>query len=376
MTSRPDLATSRAAAERSVAAARPQPGRSGSPARRRLLAAGVLAAPLVALGALSAAPAFASASRAAGAANVASVAHRAASGASGASGTSPGSYSKQSALQSKDEARQSGDPVQPIDTHPSSAQLSEGRTLFEENCSSCHGAEAKGSNLAPNLQGLGPGVPYLWMSNGWMPLAVPTSQPINKPPLFTKQQMVDIAEWVGTRKPGGQPIWSVDLSHASLSSGLDLFALNCAPCHTITGAGDALSDGNFAPSLHGVSATQVAEAVRQGPGEMPPFGQFQISNKQLADIAAYVTQEIQHPESPGGASLGGVGPVAEGFIGLFIGVGACILAAMWIGERNDDSDEDGKQAGHGAGTHAAAGAGDGDGHGPNLPGGTTVGAEQ
>ena len=32
--------------------------------------------------------------------------------------------------------------------------------------------------------------------------------------------------------------------------------------------------------------------------------------------------------------LGGVGPVAEGFVALLIGVGVLVLVCFWIGERS------------------------------------------
>jgi len=60
-----------------------------------------------------------------------------------------------------------------------------------------------------------------------------------------------------------------------------------------------------------------------------------------------VTRYIEHPRDPGGLGLGGVGPVAEGFVGLFVGVGLCVLAAFWIGDRTPrDLEEDGAD-GHG-----------------------------
>ena len=49
---------------------------------------------------------------------------------------------------------------------------------------------------------------------------------------------------------------------------------------------------------------------------------------------SYVTGRIQHPANPGGAGLGGVGPVAEGFVALLIGVGGLVLICFWIGERS------------------------------------------
>ena len=42
---------------------------------------------------------------------------------------------------------------------------------------------------------------------------------------------------------------------------------------------------------------------------------------------------IQHPVNQGGLGLGGIGPVAEGFIGLLFGVGGIMLVAFWLGDR-------------------------------------------
>jgi ubiquinol-cytochrome c reductase cytochrome c subunit len=126
-----------------------------------------------------------------------------------------------------------------------------------------------------------------------------------------------------------------------VAEGFSLFALNCAPCHTITGAGDALADGIQAPPLHGVTKTMVWEAVRTGPGNMPRFGPGTLSSQQITDVIGYVVKHIERPYSPGGLSLGGVGPVAEGFVGLFVGVGACLLAAFWVGDRTETEPEDG-----------------------------------
>ncbi len=219
-------------------------------------------------------------------------------------------------------------------------QLQEGRTLFDENCSSCHGINAAGSKLAPGLRGLGAGVINLWVSSGWMPLANPGAEPARKPALFNSQQTNAISEYVASLSKGGIPILYPDLKGASVEEGFSIFALNCAPCHTITGAGDALSNGLYAPPLHGLTSTQVAEAVRSGPNNMPVFSTGVISKSQLKDLVAYVTKYIEHPDNPGGLGLGGVGPVAEGFIGLFIGVGLCLLVAFWIGDRTEKEEKE------------------------------------
>ena len=63
-------------------------------------------------------------------------------------------------------------------------------------------------------------------------------------------------------------------------------------------------DGAYAPSLHLATPTQIVEAIRSGPGNMPHFGPGNITDPQARDIAAYVTGVIQHPVNRGGFGPG------------------------------------------------------------------------
>jgi ubiquinol-cytochrome c reductase cytochrome c subunit len=219
-------------------------------------------------------------------------------------------------------------------TRATAAQIKEGESLFVENCSSCHGLGATGSQLAPNLVGLGPATIDFWVSTGRMPLAEPVVQPVRKPSRFTESQTLDIVAYITSLGSGGPLIPNINgYQKASISEGASLFALNCAGCHTITGAGDALANSAYAPSLHQATAEQVAEAIRTGPANMPRFNSGNISNSQMLAIVKYVTQGIQKPANIGGFGLGGIGPVAEGFVGLLIGVGLLMLVCYWIGDR-------------------------------------------
>jgi ubiquinol-cytochrome c reductase cytochrome c subunit len=209
-----------------------------------------------------------------------------------------------------------------------------GQALFAANCSSCHGPDALGTDRAPNLQGLGAGTVDFWVSTGRMPLANSSVQATRKPARFNRLQTLEIAAWVQSLTPGqGTQVPIINTNNADLEAGNTLFTLNCAACHTITGAGDALMDGAYAPSLHLATPTQVVEAIRSGPGNMPHFGPGDITNTQARDITAYVTGVIQHPVNRGGFGLGGIGPVGEGFVGLLIGVGILMLVCFWIGDR-------------------------------------------
>ena len=219
---------------------------------------------------------------------------------------------------------------------PPSSYIAPGHILFEQNCSTCHGTDATGSAIAPDLQGVGAGTVDFWLSTGRMPLANASEAAVEKPPRFTNTQILQIVAFVNSLHPPGMgniAIPRVDLSNTNLTEGNDLFVLNCAACHTITGSGDAIAENNYAPSLHNATATQVVEAMRTGPGNMPRFGPGTLTDQQVADIVAYVTGPIQKPANHGGLGLGGVGPVAEGFIALLVGVGGLMLVAYWLGDR-------------------------------------------
>jgi ubiquinol-cytochrome c reductase cytochrome c subunit len=211
--------------------------------------------------------------------------------------------------------------------------IAPGEALFAANCASCHGGDAAGTERAPNLQSLGAGTVDFWVSTGRMPLANSNIQANAQRPRFNNLQSLEIAAFVQSLAPGGVKVPVVNLSNANVGNGARLFTLNCAACHTITGAGDALADGVYAPSLHYATSRQIVEAVRSGPGNMPHFGPGNISNAQVRDITAYVHSYIQHPVNRGGFGLGGIGPVGEGFVGLLIGVGALMLVCFWIGDR-------------------------------------------
>jgi ubiquinol-cytochrome c reductase cytochrome c subunit len=216
------------------------------------------------------------------------------------------------------------------------ASVARGHILFQENCASCHGPRALGSTRAPNLQGLGAATVDFWVSTGRMPLAFPTAQANTKPPRFTRPEVLDIVKYVTSLAPGGPGIPYVDLKKANQGSGFSLFATNCAGCHAITGVGDALTNGLHAPSLdrHDLSATQVAEAMRTGPGNMPRFAPGQLNQQQITDLVGYVVNGgIQKPYDKGGHGLGHVGPITEGFVGIFGGLGAMLALLWWIGER-------------------------------------------
>jgi len=223
---------------------------------------------------------------------------------------------------------------------PSPKLIGLGEALFMENCASCHGTQADGIpangtvGAYPDLVGLGPATIDFWVVSGRMPSANPrVVEAARRQPRLTPNQALAIAAWVNSLAPSYPLIPNPNLANANVSDGAALFALNCASCHTIEGDGDALASSTFSPSLRNIPAFQVVEAIRTGPANMPRFT-GNLSDQQVLDVTKYVTTEIQHPNNPGGFGLGGLGPVAEGFVGLLLGVGVLVLVCYWIGERS------------------------------------------
>jgi len=226
--------------------------------------------------------------------------------------------------------------------NPPTSYAAAGKLLFDQTCSSCHGTDANGvgpsgaATIGPNLQGVGTATVDFWVTTGRMPAAdVAAVEAERKPPKLTDKEALEVAAYINSLDPAVPAVPTPHLKGANVATGASLFAANCAACHTITGAGDALAFGTNAPSLQNrsVTAQQVAEAVRIGPANMPRFS-GNLSDQQVRDVVAYVKENIQHPASPGGAGLGGVGPVAEGFVALLLGVGGLALICFWIGERS------------------------------------------
>jgi ubiquinol-cytochrome c reductase cytochrome c subunit len=112
---------------------------------------------------------------------------------------------------------------------------------------------------------------------------------------------------------------------------MSLFRTNCAMCHGATGPGGALTDGKFAPSLSGSTPARRSEAMISGPSNMPVFNDANLTPDEKRDVIAFL--DAQRDGSPGGADLGGVGPVSEGLWVWVVGMGLLIGCAVWIGAK-------------------------------------------
>ena len=222
----------------------------------------------------------------------------------------------------------------------SSAQLREGKQLFDTSCVSCHGANLQGvTDHGPSLIGVGEAAVYFQVSTGRMPAMRGEAQAPRKDPIFDESQVESIGAYVEANGGGPVVVRNQDGSIAmrslrgdDLGRGGDLFRLNCASCHNFTGKGGALSSGKFAPELGPANEQQILTAMLTGPQNMPKFADRQLSFEAKRDIIGYV-KTVTEERAPGGYGLGGFGPAPEGMAIWIIGMVAAIGLALWIGAR-------------------------------------------
>ena len=217
-----------------------------------------------------------------------------------------------------------------------SLAVQQGRALYLQSCSSCHGLNAEGGSDAPSLIGVGAAAVDFQVGTGRMPLANPGAQAPRKPPVFTQAQIDQLAAYVASLGPGPaipKPE-QYNPSDGDVQEGGDLFRTNCSQCHNASGQGGALSRGKYAPSLEGVTPKHMYEAMLTGPESMPVFGDSQLTPDQKRDIIAFITTIRQQPD-PGGFGLGRIGPVSEGLVVFLVGMTLLVGFAIWIGARHE-----------------------------------------
>lgn len=218
------------------------------------------------------------------------------------------------------------------------AVVERGEQLFAVRCVSCHGAGGSGiEGLAPDIRGQGAAGAHYWITSGRMPAeeGLP-KQSVRKESPFTDDEITALVAYVASLGDG-PPIPTVDPDAGDLARGGELFRLNCAACHQAALAGGALSYGRNAPTLQPVTAVQVAEALELGPGQMPVFDYF--TEDEVNSLTAYIL-DLQEDDSPGGFSLGRIGPIPEGFVAIVGGLGLIVLFSVWIGSGRPQEDDD------------------------------------
>lgn len=223
------------------------------------------------------------------------------------------------------------------DTRQLSTAAQEGKALFDNSCTTCHGRNAEGvEGRGPSLVGVGSAAVEFQVGTGRMPMTRQESQAEQKPPQFDETQTKQLGQYIqelggGPQIPSGELTEDLDQNPDALARGGQLFRLNCTSCHQYYGAGGALSSGKYAPSLHDATEQEIYAAMLTGPQNMPVFGDNEITPQEKREIVTYVTQQIQEDKAPGGLfNLGGYGPVTEGLAIFLVGITVLVFTALWI----------------------------------------------
>lgn len=209
------------------------------------------------------------------------------------------------------------------------ALVGEGRRLFADACSSCHGQDARGiAGRGPSLRGVGELAADFYLRTNRMPLDDPQDQPSRHPSsALSTQQKRALVAFVGSF--GGPEIPAVHPESGSLSLGRELFAERCAGCHQVVARGGQVTGAQI-PDLQGSAPIDVAEAVDIGPYVMSSFRS--LTDREVDSIARYV-QYSKDPEDRGGWGIGHIGPIPEGMVTWLLGAAALLLTIRIIGER-------------------------------------------
>jgi ubiquinol-cytochrome c reductase cytochrome c subunit len=205
-----------------------------------------------------------------------------------------------------------------------------GQALFLQSCASCHGAQGQGG-AGPAIANAGAALTDYVLRTGRMPISAPNEPSRRGPRIFDDDEIQAIVAYVSSLGQG-PAIPQVVTGAGNLSNGRELFTANCAACHGATGAGGAVGGNFVAPPLYQADAQTVGEAVVSGPGPMPVFN---FSPDDLNSLVAYV-ESLKNPPHPGGLAVAEVGPVAEGFLALLVGLVTLLGLARWIARGSDD----------------------------------------
>lgn len=200
----------------------------------------------------------------------------------------------------------------------------DGRMLYQRDCAFCHGPNGE------KLQGMGEAEVDYAISTGRMPIE-PGQERERRPSKYSPAEREAILDFLAPAIAGGPEIPAVDPEDGDRRRGAELFLAECASCHQWAGEGGALLSLE-APALHQATPTQIGEAIRTGPVNMPAFSEETIDDQELDDIAAYILY-LRDPDDRGGWDIWHLGPFAEGLVALGIALTTLVLGLVWIGER-------------------------------------------
>ncbi|MDO8689193.1 MAG: c-type cytochrome, partial [Dehalococcoidia bacterium] len=174
-----------------------------------------------------------------------------------------------------------------------------GYMVFENKCSACHGKNAEGSAVGPDIRNMAIGAQFVY---AWIldPSGVTSAATMPKVPL-TEKEAADVTAFVMSYRDGtasaniaaSQKLAPPAKAAPAVQSapgapggnavnGKALFTgKTCSACHGQDGHGTAA-----APGVVGISGDAVRKQLRTPSGKMPAFGTSQLSDTDMADLIA------------------------------------------------------------------------------------------
>ncbi|MBA3372015.1 MAG: c-type cytochrome [Euzebyaceae bacterium] len=204
-----------------------------------------------------------------------------------------------------------------------SAERTQAGNIYASQCATCHGAEGAGGvtsagDPVPPLAG-NPDVtvPYidLVIRVGRMPPAGDPYDNRSREVLLDAEQRRLVTAYIAEEfaLEGSVPT----VGEGDPVTGREVFAANCAQCHGSSGAGGVAGAGAWTPPVVNADPVTIAEAIRVGPFQMPAFNSQQITDAEIADVAAFLEVVSQEEGTPAG--LVELNPVyASGFAAVFV----------------------------------------------------------
>ena len=178
------------------------------------------------------------------------------------------------------------------------SRLSDGLTLYAENCTSCHGVNMEGTTLAPSLDTetlratesyeiarlIEQGVPGTLMA-GW-DNALDDAQVDALVALILRWPEIQLAG-VAIPVVEAEPL---DMSPEAIASGQRLFSITCTSCHGVDGYGSPLAPAlNNSLFLDATSDAAMRQIIAMGvSGTVMPAWGGRFSDAQINDIIAYL----------------------------------------------------------------------------------------
>lgn len=215
------------------------------------------------------------------------------------------------------------------------AGRSDGAELYQRWCAVCHATDGSGTMAGPSLEKVSIAYLDLTLRTGRMPLA-DIRQGVRQRTLDDAERRAVVrylTERLGLHGTVPSP------PPGSAASGRAVYAVRCAQCHGAGGGGGLAGDGTRIPPVTGLDGHTIAQAARVGPFTMPPFNEALLTDRELADLATFLSEGHEPPATP--LRLSGVD---RALVTVFVTLLAFVVVgvAVWAARRPATPPEEGE----------------------------------